>query len=450
MTAPFDARDEGTIEKAWTESWLGGLPELAAPPPGSNVLVVAAHPDDETLGAGGLIAQCAASGVAVTVIVATDGEASHPASPTHSPSRLASRRRGEVAEAVHILHPGAQLVRLGLPDGRLAAHHDAVSAAIAAHAATATLIVTPWAGDRHPDHEECGRAGAAVAAERGLGHWQYPVWAWHWGTPGAVDAASFARLSLDSQTRAAKRRALAAHTSQHRALSPASGDEPVLTATMLSHFDRDVEVFAADGGRADAPASEAAYFDALYRAAEDPWGLSDRFYERRKRALLIASLPKPRFRRTFEPGRATGLITKELANRSDTVVAWDGARAAVDQTTRRLAGEIANGRVRVERALIPQQWPPRAFDLIVVSEVGYFCPDQALLRTRVERSLTADGVLVACHWRHPAADHPVGAEEVHAGLGRGLHSLAAHREADFLLDVWTRDGVSVAAATGVL
>ena len=55
----------------------------------ARFLLLAAHPDDETLGAGGLLARLARDGVRCDVVVLTDGEGSHPDSPTHTPARLA-------------------------------------------------------------------------------------------------------------------------------------------------------------------------------------------------------------------------------------------------------------------------------------------------------------------------------------------------------------------------
>jgi SAM-dependent methyltransferase len=202
--------------------------------------------------------------------------------------------------------------------------------------------------------------------------------------------------------------------------------------------------------RVPSPAAAAEYFDNLYAQGSDPWGLGDRFYECRKRNLLVASLPRERFRRTFEPGCAIGLLTVELAVRCDEVVAWDGVQLAVDQTGKRVKAAGYAGRVDVSRARIPAEWPDGRFDLIVLSEVAYYCADQRRLKARIEDSLSADGVLVACHWRHRALDHPVTSEHAHEALGRDLHRLVLHREADFLLDVWTRDGVSVAAAEGII
>jgi SAM-dependent methyltransferase len=240
---------------------------------------------------------------------------------------------------------------------------------------------------------------------------------------------------------------LAAHVSQYTPLSAAPGDEAILSPSTMAHFQRNYEVFIV----ADRAAStRREYFDNLYAQHPDPWGLTHRFYERRKRDLLLASLPRPHFRRAFEPGCAVGLLTAELAQRCDEVVAWDGAQVAVDQTTAHLARHASAGAVSVARARIPGQWPTGRFDLIVLSEVGYYCADQHQLRSHVEASLAADGVLVACHWRHPAADHAVTAEAVHASVGQDLYRIVTHHESDFMLDVWTRDGNSVAQLDGII
>ncbi len=157
-------------------------------------------------------------------------------------------------------------------------------------------------------------------------------------------------------------------------------------------------------------------------------GLADRFYERRKRDLVMACLPRATFRRSFEPGCATGLLTERLARRCDEVLACDCAVRAVDSTRARLARKP---NVAVARLAIPDEWPDGCFDLIVLSEVGYYCDDSDALVSRVCASLTADGVLVACHWRHPAVEHPRTASEIHDALGRGLNRLVHHVGDDF-------------------
>ena len=64
------------------------------------LLVLAPHPDDESLGCGGIIAEARARGHAVYVTVVTDGTASHPGSRTHTAARLQAVREKEVQAAV--------------------------------------------------------------------------------------------------------------------------------------------------------------------------------------------------------------------------------------------------------------------------------------------------------------------------------------------------------------
>ena len=118
----------------------------------------------------------------------------------------------------------------------------------------------------------------------------------------------------------------------------------------------------------------------------------------------------------------------------------------------RLAGRAG---VVFEQRRVPQDWPSGWFDLVVLSEIGYYCgtSDLSLLIQAAAASLTPDGVLLACHWRHPVADYPLTGDEVHARLRResGLAVLASHVEEDFLLDVFTpAPARSVARVDGLL
>lgn len=443
----FRHDDASPVDSAWVAGPLDKTGWLDAPTAGDHLLVLAAHPDDETLGAGGLMASAHTRGARITVVVATAGEASHPRSPTHTPDELAGRRRGEVIDAVKQLAPDAPVHLLGLPDGRLRDVTEELQDQVKSFTQGVTHIVAPWEGDRHPDHAACARAGASLARRVGAHCWQYPIWAWHWADPESVDAlpwASTHRLALSDEQQLAKRAAIGAHVSQHSPLSDLDGDEAIIGRDMLSHFARPFETFVVVSPD---DASTSAYFDRLYADAPDPWGLATRFYETRKRALLLASLPRARFTRAFEPGCATGLLTAELARRCEHVLAWDVADAAIEQAQHGLAG-LPN--VRVERGAIPDEWPEGEFDLVVLSEVGYYSRDLGRLARQVWASLGADGVLLACHWRHAAPDHPHTADEVHAALDRPERRIARHVEDDFRLDVWSATGRSVAAETGVI
>jgi LmbE family N-acetylglucosaminyl deacetylase/SAM-dependent methyltransferase len=444
----FDHRAGGTPESAWADRGeIDVLDVLPSPDRLYRLLVIAAHPDDETLGAGGLIAVAHARGATITVVIATDGEGSHPRSATHTREQLAAVRRGEVQAAIAELSPDATVHFLGLPDGKLAAHSAALTAQLEYFARACTHVVSPWSGDRHPDHEACAQAAANVAAQYDLTHWQYPIWLWHWADPAGdeVPWAQMRRLQLSDGELLAKSRALRCHVSQHTPLSDAPGDEVILSASMLEHFVRSDEVFiVAELNDASSPR----YFEALYSHSDDPWDLQGRFYEQRKRALQLAALPRARFRRAFEPGCATGLLTEQLAPRCDEVVAWDVAARALEQTRHRV--HAAPTMVRVERGHIPDDWPDGEFDLIVLAEVGYYCVDLDQLVKRIHATLTDDGVVVACHWRHAAPDHPHQAEVVHDAIGRDLRAIVTHVEQDFLMHVWTRTGLSVAATEGIV
>lgn len=246
----FNAQQAGTSEQAWSEcDWLREAAELEDPC-GTRLVVVAAHPDDETLGAGGLIGFASDAGLDVYVIFASDGAASHPNSSTHLPAQLAALRKDEAVDAVRTLAPHATVEFLELPDGDLAAHGDAIIAALRAACGQDTTLLSPWAHDRHPDHEACARAARTVTASQpDIELLEFPIWAWHWGDPADQlahqDAQTTAtrRLALSAEACRRKQAAIACYPSQTEPLSPRHGDEAVLTRNSLAYFARNYECF---------------------------------------------------------------------------------------------------------------------------------------------------------------------------------------------------------------
>jgi LmbE family N-acetylglucosaminyl deacetylase/SAM-dependent methyltransferase len=473
----------------------------------ARMIVLAAHPDDETLGAGGLIAAASARSIPVTVIVATNGEASHPHSPTHTPADLTAIRRVEVVAAVRALAADARVRLLDLPDGDLHQHRNSLEEAIwdevlsaagtdnpadaSAPAGTDTWLVAPWRVDGHPDHDVAGTAAALAARRTGARLLEYPIWAWHWSTPADQiwprdhDTIRW-RFPLDAATTAAKRTALAAHGSQVEALSDRPGDEAIVQPGFAAHFDRDHEVFlgaAADAGpvdetetadtagteTADTPGTEtdgtgasgtadaaesldAGFFDGFYAGSTDPWGFETRWYEARKRAMTLAALPLERYGATLELGCSIGVLSRELADRSDTLLATDINEQALAVARGRLDGLPG---VTVERRTLPAEWPTGTFDLVVLSEIGYYLSpaDLEVLLDRCRASLRPTGTLVACHWRHPVGEYPLGGDDVHAALAAlpGLDRTVQHLERDFVLEVYEpAPAPSVAEREGLL
>ena len=201
-------------------------------------------------------------------------------------------------------------------------------------------------------------------------------------------------------------------------------------------------------------ALRAAHFESLFSQDPDPWRYRTRWYERRKRAQILASLPAERYQRAFEPACANGELSAALAERCDWLCCSDGSAAAVAHARQRLT-DLPN--VEVTQARLPMDWPEGRFDLIVLSEIGYYLDDDAMRDTmdRAAASLDAEGTLIASHWRHPEGDYSRSGDEVHHRLAealqtqRGWTRLVRHEEADFLVEAWSPDGRSVARREGL-
>lgn len=230
---------DGTPEADW-RAWDTDWPALALPT--TAPLVVAPHPDDEVLGAGGLLARLSD----VEVVAVTDGEASHPGSTVLTPRELAARRRAETDEALRRLGlPAPRVHRLGHPDGGI--DEAALTATLRTLLRPGRWCLASWRGDGHPDHEAVGRAAAAACAETGALLVEYPIWTWHWARPGdpRVPWERCRQVALTAAERAAKRHALAAFTTQVEPLGPRPEDAPILPPPVLARFDRPVEVLFA-------------------------------------------------------------------------------------------------------------------------------------------------------------------------------------------------------------
>ena len=199
---------------------------------------MAAHPDDEVLGAGGLISMLAAARARLRLVAVTDGERSHRGHA--SPASLARRRTAETGAALRALGArAAEVIRLGLPDSGLAGREDELTAALAPLVAGFDVCLAPWDRDMHPDHEAAGRAARRAASGVTV---LLPVWMWHWASPAdpRVPWDRALRVPLPPRAASRKRAAITCFASQTEDRGHGLG--PVLSPGMIAHFTRTMEV----------------------------------------------------------------------------------------------------------------------------------------------------------------------------------------------------------------
>jgi SAM-dependent methyltransferase len=182
------------------------------------------------------------------------------------------------------------------------------------------------------------------------------------------------------------------------------------------------------------------YFDAVYAASADPWHFESSPYENEKYTTTIAALPRDRYACGLEIGCSIGVLTERLAPHCAHLLAIDVNDSALARARERCA---ALPQVEFEVMQVPRSFPPGQFDLIVVSEVGYYWSkaDLALAARKMLGALRDDGSLLLVHWTEPVADYPLTGDQVHehfmqlVGEGR-LGHVRGERRPHYRLDLF--------------
>ena len=227
-----NAIDPGADDSAWQRA-LADAPDWT--PPDGPLLIVSPHPDDEVLGAGGLIHMWKSLGRCVTVISVTDGEAAYP-----QWRRLGQIRREELKEALHVLCDDPVLVvRLGIPDGRVADFGTKLRSAVFSLLDTGTTVLAPYEQDGHPDHDAAGRVCMESARAHEFTLVRYPIWAWRHADPQALSHARWGKFNLSDTAQTAKANALQCFSSQ---LFPYRRT-PMVPHYAMAYFTRPYEAF---------------------------------------------------------------------------------------------------------------------------------------------------------------------------------------------------------------
>jgi protein-L-isoaspartate O-methyltransferase len=180
-------------------------------------------------------------------------------------------------------------------------------------------------------------------------------------------------------------------------------------------------------------------FEARYRQSPDPWDFAHSGYERQRYQTIITSLARGSYGRAFEPACSVGELTAQLAPLCEQVIATDIAPSAVARARQRC---LACPNVQVSQADLAGGSPPGPFDLIVLSEVGYYFDRATLTRVArdLEGKLAQGGEMLAVHWLGHSDDHVLHGDTVHHLLGQclSLEWIAGARHAGFRVDSWVR------------
>jgi len=184
----------------------------------------------------------------------------------------------------------------------------------------------------------------------------------------------------------------------------------------------------------------ASYFDALYQTNPDPWSFETSEYEANKYAATIAALPT-RYKSALEIGGSIGVLTQKLAQVCDSLLSTDISKLAQDRAIKRCQNLL---QVRFELMNFPHEYPQEKFDLILVSEVGYYwCEvDLQTAQHRIFELLEPSGHLLLVHWLQPTPDYPLTGDRVHDSflnfMPASLQHLTSQRNTNYRLDLFER------------
>lgn len=183
------------------------------------------------------------------------------------------------------------------------------------------------------------------------------------------------------------------------------------------------------------------YFEKVYAAKEDPWDFASSLYEAEKYAATLNTLPREKYGSAFEIGCSIGVLTAQLAERCGKLLSVDVSEKALAQAKQRCQN-LPN--VRFELLDVSKEFTKEKFDLILVSEVGYYLSrdDWQNLMRKIFDHLTENGQAALVHWTPFVHDYPQTGDEIHdsfAAFAEGKFKLIEEkREEKYRLDVWEK------------
>lgn len=216
-----------------------------------KTLIVAPHPDDESLGCGGAIALLRKFGAEVSILVLSDGTLSHPNSVKFPKVTLRTLRENELIVAAKILGVDAKNITFLRYQDRAVPHENSSDFLTAVKRIKNFLsnekpvtILVPWRRDPHPDHRA---AFQLVTAAKSANHKiiEYPIWLYELAAgddaPLTHEVTAF-RLAINSVVEI-KQKAIRAHRSQTTNLIDDDPQGFQLSKEVLQNFAAPFEIY---------------------------------------------------------------------------------------------------------------------------------------------------------------------------------------------------------------
>jgi LmbE family N-acetylglucosaminyl deacetylase len=214
------------------------------------ILILAPHPDDESLGCGGLIAEACRQGTPPIVAILTDGSKSHPDSRTHPAEIFRKLREDEAVEAVEKLGlPPSRVMFLRYPDTGAPSEGEAFEAAVTRVGELidrnrCRTVAVSWQHDPHCDHAAAAAIARAACQRTGAKLLAYPVWGWTLPPDMIIDSTPITGFRLDVANHLpAKRAAIEAHRSQYAGIITDDPEGFQMKPEFMELFRRPLDTF---------------------------------------------------------------------------------------------------------------------------------------------------------------------------------------------------------------
>lgn len=183
------------------------------------------------------------------------------------------------------------------------------------------------------------------------------------------------------------------------------------------------------------------YFEDVYAAKDDPWNFETSEYEAEKYAETIKALLRENYKNAFEIGCSIGVLTEKLAAKCEKILAIDVSEKALEKAKTRCKNLP---HITFKKMNFPQEFPEEIFNLILISEVGYYLApeDWEAATEKIFAHLDDKAQVALVHWLPKVHDYPQTGDEVHDIFERfassRMRSIYKMRSENYRIDVWEK------------